>query len=171
MTKTTSNFFSVKRVASRTPFVVALCAGSLLCACGNDSGNDSPTAPTQAIDDAHITVTNLRLSPEDFAYCVRGTMQNTGSATLVGRDGVYMFLGAIFHNNAGRLGSGTELLDGPFAPGEQRLFEVLVETAEVEGWTHFRMELSLDATATDVVECTGCDSRRVSVGIAECSFF
>ena len=155
MTKRTSNFSSVKRVASRTPVVIALCAASLLSACGNGS----PTTPTQAIDDAHITVTDLLLdhcSDFDTFLAVRGTIQNTGSETMDD----FLDLRAIFYNEAGRLDSSLDTLDSPFAPGEQRRFTIIQNSRPIRGWTYFRLELDVALIGDKVVECTGCDSRN-----------
>ena len=160
MTKRTSNFSSVKRVASRTPVVIALCAASLLSACGlilptTPTGNDSPTAPTQTIDDAHITVTHLLLDNcSGYALEVRGTIQNTGSETIID-DPHFLFLNVVFYNEAGRLNITVDILDPPFAPGEQRRFYTLTEKVRIK-----RMDV-LKVGTRGAAEQQGCRVHRL----------
>ena len=162
MRKRARNFTVMRFIVNRTPVVIALCAAFLLASCG---GDDSPTGPTQGIDGARIQVTDVSVGAAAIGHCLNGTIQNTGSVTL----DRYLYLTAVFHNDAGRLHSVDSVVDHPFAPGEQRRIDILVDGARVEGWTYFIFELTLDLPGSNqVVSCTGCDSRTVSVRQASC---
>ena len=154
----------MRYIVNRTPALVALCAAFLAANCG---GEDSPTAPTQDISGARIQVTDVTVGPLAGAggHCLKGTMQNTGAVTL---DRI-LYLRAVFHNDAGRLHSVEQVVDYPFAPGEQRRIDILADGDRVGGWTHFIFELALDLPdSKQVVSCTGCDSRTFSVTQASC---
>ena len=161
MIKRASNFIVIRFIVNRTPAVIALCAVLLPAGCGDDS----PTGPTPGVDGARIQVTDVSVGAAAIGHCLNGTIQNTGSVTL----DRHLYLTAVFHNDAGRLYSEDSVVDRPFAPGEQRHFDILVDGARVEGWTYFIFELTLDLPGSNqVVSCTGCDSRNVSVKQASC---
>ena len=172
MRKRARNFTVMRDIVNRTPAVIALCAAFLLASCGGDDsptgptqGIDSPTGPTQGIDGARIQVTDVSVGAAAIGHCLNGTIQNTGSVTL----DRHLYLTAVFHNDVGRLHSVDSVVDHPFASGEQRHIDILVDGARVEGWTHFIFQLTLDLPGSNqVVSCTGCDSRTASVRQASC---